>query len=56
MSEKIRSRCFDLLLYDEDATHLACLEELATGYKYIAIKHDKDTWSEDDNLPDGVSV
>ena len=56
MSEKVRSRCFDLLLYDEDETHKACLDKLATGYKYIAIKHDKDTWTADDNLPDGVSV
>lgn len=56
MSEKIRSRNFDLLLYDEDETHKAALEKLATGYKYIAIKHDKDTWMEDDNLPDGVNA
>lgn len=56
MSEKIRSRCFDLLLYDEDETHKACLDKLATGYKFIGILHDKDTWSEDDDLPDGVNV
>ena len=55
-SEKNRSRNFDLLLYDEDETHKAALEKLATGYKYIAIKHDKDTWSDDDNLPDGVNA
>ena len=56
MSEKTRSRTFDLLLYDEDETHKAALDKLATGYKYIAIKHDKDTWGEDDKLPDGVQV
>lgn len=56
MSEKIRCRNFDLLLYDEDETHRACLDKLATGYKYIAIKHDKDRWSEDDNIPDGVKA
>lgn len=56
MAEKIRCRNFDLLLYDEDETHKACLEKLATGYKYIAIKHDKDRWTEDDEIPDGVSV
>ena len=56
MSEKIRCRNFDLLLYDEDPTHQECLQKLATGYKYIAIRHDKDRWSEDDNLPDGVNA
>lgn len=56
MSEKIRSRNFDLLLYDEDESHKACLEKLATGYKYIAIKHDKDVWGDDDNIPDGVQA
>lgn len=56
MAERVRSRTFDLLLYDEDPTHKACLDKLATGYKYIAIKHDKDTWTEDDNPPDGVNV
>ncbi len=56
MSEKIRSRTFDLLLYDEDETHKDALKKLDTGYKYIAIKHDKDTWSDDDKLPDGVQV
>lgn len=56
MSEKIRSRNFDLLLYDEDETHKAALEKLASGYKYIAIKHDKDRWTEEDKLPEGVQV
>lgn len=56
MSDKVRSRTFDLLLYDEDESHRSALALLATGYKYIAIKHDKDTWSEDDSLPDGVSI
>ena len=56
MSEKNRCRNFDLLLYDEDPTHKACLDKLATGYKYIAIKHDKDVWTEDDNIPDGQNV
>lgn len=56
MSEKTRCRNFDLLLYDEDETHRACLEKLATGYRYIAIKHDKDAWTEDDKRPDGISA
>lgn len=54
MAEKERSRTFDLLLYDEDPTHKAALDKLATGYKYIAIKHDKDTWQEGEDLPDSV--
>ena len=56
MSEKVRSRCFDLLLYDEDQTHKDALAKLATGYKYIAILHDKDQWSEGENVPEGYSV
>lgn len=56
MSERDRCRNFDLLLYDEDPTHQACLEKLATGYKYIAIKHDKDRWTEEDNIPEGMNV
>lgn len=56
MSDKIRCRNFDLLLYDEDPTHQSCLEILATGYKYIAIKHDKDVWTDDDNIPEGCKV
>ena len=56
MSEKIRCRNFDLLLYDEDETHKACLDKLATGYRYIAIKHDKDRWTEEDTLPEGVNI
>lgn len=56
MAEKNRCRTFDLLLYDEDETHKACLEKLASGYKYIAIRHDKDRWTEDETLPEGVQV
>ena len=56
MQDKYRSRNYDLLLYDEDPTHLAALEKLSTGYRYIAIKHDKDLWTEEDTPPDGVKV
>lgn len=56
MSEKNRSRNFCLVLYDEDETHKACLDKLSTGYQYIAIRHDKDRWTEDDTLPDGANV
>lgn len=56
MAEKTRCRTFDLLLYDEDETHKACLEKLASGYKYIAILHDKDRWTDEENLPEGVQV
>lgn len=56
MADKYRSRCFDLLLYDEDQTHKDALAKLSTGYKYIAILHDKDTWSDDENIPDGYAA
>lgn len=56
MADRIRSRNYDLLLYEEDETHQACLAKLASGYKYIAIKHDKDTWTEEDQLPEGVKA
>ena len=54
--EKYRSRTFDLLLYEEDETHLNCLQKLATGYQFVALKHDKDVWSEDDEIPEGINV
>lgn len=56
MSEKFRCRNFDLLLYDEDETHKACLEKLSAGYLYIAIKHDKDRWNDEDTIPEGYQV
>lgn len=56
MAEKTRCRTFDLLLYEEDETHRSCLEKLAAGYKYIAILHDRDRWSEEETLPDGVQA
>lgn len=56
MSEKIRCRNFCLVLYDEDETHKACLDKLSAGYQYIAICHDKDRWTEEANLTDGVNV
>lgn len=51
-----RSRKFCLLLYPEDESHVACMERLKVGYKYLAILHDKDTWSPHDPLPDGVKA
>ena len=45
--EKVRSRCWVLVLYPDDPSHLECVNKLQEGgYTYAAIKHDKDTWAE----------
>lgn len=45
MAEKLKKRNWTMLLYPEDPTHAAAMETLAKGgYKYVAIKHDQDTW------------
>lgn len=47
--ERWKDRKFRLLLWQEDPSHIAAIEELkAAGYKFAAILHDKDVWSEDD--------
>lgn len=46
-SDKLRARNWCLLLYPEDPTHATALDRLQTlNYRYIAMKHDQDTWSE----------
>lgn len=46
-AEKKRSRNWCLLLYPEDPTHATALERLETlKYRYVAMKHDQDIWSE----------
>ena len=49
MSEKIRSRNWNLVLYPEDETHLNVMAKLNRGYQFVAIKHDKDTWEDGEN-------
>lgn len=45
--EKRKDRKWRLLLYPDDSSHVEAMSRLAQGgYKYIAIKHDKDKWSE----------
>lgn len=45
--EKIKKRNWTMLLYPEDDTHKNAVETLAAGgYKYVAILHDSDVWSE----------
>ena len=47
--EKWRDRKFRLLLYPEDETHCKAISSLdEAGYKYAAILHDNDIWTEDD--------
>lgn len=48
--EKVRSRCWVLVLYPDDPTHLDCIQKLQEGgYTYAAIKHDKDIWEDGDS-------
>ena len=48
--EKIKTRCWIMLLYPDDPMHVECMAKLAQGgYTYAAILHDKDTWLEDEN-------
>lgn len=47
--ESWRDRKFRLLLYPEDETHCRAIYELEqAGYKYAAILHEKDVWTDDD--------
>lgn len=46
MSEKVRSRNWNMVLYPDDPTHLDCMTKLSRGYQFVAIKHDKDTWED----------
>lgn len=40
--EKYRSKNFNLVLYDEDETHIRALEYIQKNYDYAMILHDKD--------------
>ena len=52
--EKLRKRNWCLVLYPEDEKHVSAMEVLEKGgFKYAAILHDKDVWSEAD-APDHV--
>lgn len=45
--EKIKTRCWVMVLYPEDPSHVECMNTLAQGgYTYAAILHDKDTWED----------
>lgn len=41
--EKIRSRCYHLILYPEDKEHVKILDLIEDNYNYAYILHDKDT-------------
>lgn len=48
--EKIKSRCWVMVLYPDDPSHVECMSTLAQGgYTYAAILHDKDTWEDGEN-------
>lgn len=57
MSEKIRSRVWCVLLYPDDDSHLNALDFIRSNYSYVAILHNKDTWTDEDeaNNPDHKS-
>lgn len=46
--EKYRSRNHLLLLYPEDASHVAAMEKIMQSFDYAAILHDKDEWTKED--------
>lgn len=48
MKENVRSRCFNMLLYPDNESHIKALEEIRKSFTYVAIKHDRDEWSVDD--------
>lgn len=58
MSDKIKTRTFCGVWYpDEDMTHLFALNVLEEyGFQYCAINHDKDTYTDEDDIPEGKSV
>lgn len=46
-NKRERSRCWCLVLYPDDETHLQCIRKLNQGgYTYAAIMHDSDKWEE----------
>ena len=40
--EKIRSRCYHLILYEEDITHKNAMDYIQKNFDYCYILHDKD--------------
>lgn len=47
MDNKIKSRCWCLVLYPEDDSHMECVSLLCSGgYLFAGILHDQDTWEE----------
>lgn len=50
MADKVRSRLWCVLLYPEDPSHLQALDIIRSSYNYVGILHDKDTWTDEDEL------
>ena len=50
MADKVRSRLWCLLLYPDDDSHIKALDIIRSSYSYVGILHNKDTWTEEDEL------
>lgn len=48
--DKYRGRVHMILLYPDNESHVEALDRIAKSYDYAGVKHDKDTWTEDDEL------
>ena len=48
--EKIRSRCYHLILYPDDTEHVKILDLIENNYNYAYILHDKDTIGQTDEV------
>lgn len=46
--DKYRARVHALILYPDNESHIEVLDKIAKSYDYAGIKHDRDTWTEED--------
>lgn len=48
--EKIKSRCWVMVLYPDDPSHVECINRLnSSGYLFAGVLHNQDTWDEGEN-------
>ena len=50
MTDKVRSRLWCVLLYPDDDSHMKALDIIRSSYSYVGILHNKDTWTEEDEI------
>lgn len=55
-TEKFRSRSLGMVLWCEDETHRKAMEKIKSSYDYIAILHDKDIYTADDEKDNSEHV